>query len=153
MPLDVHPHRARLDRGGDQFFRFTLPAQDGAHAGHELGDVVVGAEFQAYHLVDLRVLGREHDDRHGRPLAQLPADLGARGSRQLQVQEDQVGSVAVELHQGIAAVVHYLDVKTFFSQEVGQGVAEGLLVLNYQYPAQALAPCSWAPLAPGFSLA
>jgi hypothetical protein len=47
-------------------------AQLGAHAAEQLahreglGDVVVGADLEADHLVDLGVLGGEQDDRHRR---------------------------------------------------------------------------------------
>ena len=53
--------------------------QRGLHARAELahrerlGDVVVGAELEPEHLVDLLRLGGEHDDRHGRALARAGA--------------------------------------------------------------------------------
>ena len=60
------------------------PAQEGAHAAHELGgrerlrDVVVGAELEPEHAVDLGVPGREQDDRQ---VALGAQDAGRRRCR------------------------------------------------------------------------
>ena len=71
------------------------PAQQRAHAAHELGDrerlgdVVVGAELEAEHAVDLGVARRQHDDRHvrlgaqrrGRPRCPRAAAASRRAAR------------------------------------------------------------------------
>src|SRR5690625_2207409 len=63
---DVHPHVAHLQHpGGGVVLGARTAAQDRAHPGDELavgvglGDVVVGAELQAEHLVELEI-GRAH---------------------------------------------------------------------------------------------
>ena len=73
------------------------PAQQRPDAGHQhdvgerLGQEVVGAGVEGLGLVELAVLGREHDDR--RPVAPLPeggADLVAVHARQHDVEDDRV---------------------------------------------------------------
>ena len=60
----------------------------------------------------------------------LPADLGARLPGQLQVQQHQVGAVAVEFGDGVDSVVHDLHLEPFLAQQIGQRVAERLFVLD-----------------------
>ena len=103
MALDVHAHRTGLDGGRCGRLGVAPPAQHGADAGDQLargerlGDVVVGADLEPDHLVDLAVLGGQHDDRHLRLGPHRAADLGAGQAGQHQVEQDQVGTGAVEL--------------------------------------------------------
>src|SRR5690348_3543450 len=64
----------------------------GQHLAHGkgLGDVVVCAELEADDLVDLRVLGGDHDDRHAARLAKGPAEVEAAHAWKHQVEQDQV---------------------------------------------------------------
>jgi hypothetical protein len=55
-----------------------------------LGDVVVGAKLEPDDLVNLGVLGRDHDDRHAAALAKCATEIEAAHPRQHQVEEDQV---------------------------------------------------------------
>jgi hypothetical protein len=76
-------------------------AQQGAHARlqfqhrERLGDVVVGAEFEAEHAVELGGACGQHQDRH----------LVASGAqRAAQVQPRQTGQAQVE-HDGVEALL------------------------------------------------
>ena len=55
-----------------------------------LGDVVVGAEAQAHQFIDLLVLGRQEDHRHGRALAQALQQLHPIHARHLDVEHRQI---------------------------------------------------------------
>jgi hypothetical protein len=61
-----------------------------------LGHVVIGAELEPGRLVDLGVLGGQHDHRHIRPLGQDPAYFGASWPREHEAEQHQVTLVAVE---------------------------------------------------------
>lgn len=77
-----------------------------------LGDVVVGTELQAQHLVELIVLGGQHDDRHAGAAPDLAAHLGAAHPGEHEVQQHQVGAVGGEDPQPIGAVVRHRDLIT-----------------------------------------
>ena len=72
-------------------------AQQRAHAGQQLADperlgqVVVGAGVERADLVLLLADRRDQQDRRAQPVAQLPADVGAVGVGQHQVEDHQVG--------------------------------------------------------------
>ena len=70
-----------------------------------LGDVVVGAHLEAEHLVDLVVLGGEHDDRHLAAAAHAPADLDPVQLRQHDVEDDEIEPLLGEAVERLAAVV------------------------------------------------
>ncbi len=136
VPLHIHPDRAGMHRRGDQFLGFALPAQHGADARDELAggirlrDVVVGAELKPDHLVNFRILRRQHDDGHGGALAQVLAHLGAAHARQLQVQQHQVGAAAFKHNQGVQPVVRDLHLISLPAQQEGQGITDGLFVFD-----------------------
>ncbi len=59
-----------------------------------LGDVVVGAELEAEHPVDLVVACRDDDDRDVAPAAELAADLDAvEAAGEAEVEEDEHGAL------------------------------------------------------------
>ena len=74
-----------------------------------LRDVVVGAELEAEHLVELVVARGEHDDRDGALGAQPPADLEAVDSRQHDVEHDEVDLLLAEASQRLLAVTRLDD--------------------------------------------
>ena len=86
------------------------PPQQRAHAAPELADrerlrdVVVGAELEPDHLVELVVAGREHDDRHGAARPEALADLEPVELRQHQVEHDEVDVLRREAAQRLLAV-------------------------------------------------
>jgi hypothetical protein len=87
------------------------------------GQVVVGAELQAEHAVELGGLGRRHQDRHvARPGAQALADLQAVQAGQHQVEDHQVVGLRLSLRQASGAVEGEADLAT----QVGQVQADQL---------------------------
>ena len=118
--------------GSLQPAQHRLDAGEQLTAGVGLGDVVVGADLQPDDLVDLAVLGGEHDHRHARALAQRAADVDAGEAGQHEVQQHQVGAAAVELLQRVGAGLGHRDLVALLAQQVGQRVGERLLVLHHQ---------------------
>ena len=88
--------------------------------GERLGDVVVGAELEPEHLVDLLRLGGEHDDRHRRARAQPAADLEPVEHRQHHVEHDQVEGLLGEAVQRLAAVVGADHLVAVLAQGIGE---------------------------------
>ena len=90
--------------------RGPRPAQQRADARAELADreglrdVVVGAELEPDHLVELVVAGRQHDDRHGALGAQALAHLEPVEARQHDVEHDEVDGLRVEALERLLAV-------------------------------------------------
>ena len=143
------------------FLRLAAPPEHGAHPGDQLaggerlGHVVVGAQFQADDLVDLAVLGGQHDHRHVRPLAQRPADLAARQPGQHQVEQHQVRPVPVEGLDRVRAGRADRDLEALLAQHVGERVAERFLVLDDEHACHltaSLAGCAAVAGLPGRSL-
>ena len=144
MPLHVHAHRAGMHRAGHQLLGLALAAQHGPDPGDQLtggvglGHVVVGAELQPHHLVDLRVLGRQHDDGDSwsaaadactPPCRSCPAAAGpaAPGRRRCaQIPRWRPGRCPPPEPRSLPCPAG------------GQGVADGLLVLDNQNSAQAV---------------
>ena len=139
VALDVHADRAGLERRGGQV-RLGAAPEHGADAGDQLargvglGDVVVGAELEADHLVDLVVLGADHDHRDARGLPDGAAHLGAGDPGQHQVEQHDVGAVAVELGERGVAVGRDRDLEALLAEHVGEGLAVALFVLDDEYP-------------------
>ena len=86
--------------------------------GERLGHVVVRAELQADDLVDLAVLGGQHDHRDVGALAQRPADLAAGQAGQHEVEQDQVGAGAVEGLDRVRAGRADRDLEALLAQHV-----------------------------------
>lgn len=89
-----------------------VAAQYGFYARHQfLGikwfdNIVVRTELQAEYFVKDFAFGREHDDRNGRLLADLTADLISVDAGEHQVKQDQIWRKKPELTQRLLAVVH-----------------------------------------------
>ena len=150
VAVDVHPHRAGLQVGGHELLRLAAAAQHRTDPGHQLargvglGDVVVGAELQADHLVDLAVLGGQHDHRDVGPRPRSWRQTSVPGqARQHQVEQDEVGAVAVELLEGGRAVVGDGDLEALLAEHVGQRVAERLFVLDDEDAGHAVLSFGW----------
>jgi hypothetical protein len=107
-------------------------AGDELARGERLGDVVVCAEFQADHLVDLGVARGHDDDRDVGTGPQAAAYLGAREPGQHHVEQHHVGAGAVERGERVGAGGGYLYLISLATQHVRQGVRERLLVLDDQ---------------------
>ena len=120
-------------------WRHAGAPQRGLHARAELahrerlGDVVVGAELEAEHLVDLLRLGREHDDRHRRALRAQPlADLEAVHPRQHQVEHHEVELLLGEARERLAAVGRLHDLVAVALEREREQCLDRLLVVDEQ---------------------
>ena len=82
-------------------------AQQKFTRAERLGEIIIGAEFQAEHPVNFRRLRREHDDGHARGDGFQPqrfANLEAVHFRQHHVEHDQVRRLRARLFQRLRAV-------------------------------------------------
>ena len=95
-----------------------------------LGDVIVGAELEADDLVDLGVLGGEHDDRHRGLGPEDPADLDARQLGEHEVEEDEVGPLGPELRERRAPVGGGDGAIALQLERFDEGLAKGRLVVD-----------------------
>jgi hypothetical protein len=97
VPREVEPEAADLPDRIDGRTVVFAPPEDRPHPAYELGarerpaDVVVGPELEPQNAVELRILGRQHDDRHFMALfAELAADVRARHPRKHHVKHEEV---------------------------------------------------------------
>ena len=104
----MHPHLAEGERL--ELLPRAGAAQHGAHAGQQLaqreglGDVVVGAELEAAHAVDLLAPRGEHDHRHVHAAtAELAAHVPARSSGIIDVEQHEIGRLAQRAGQPLLA--------------------------------------------------
>ena len=114
------------------------PAQRGANPRDELAQseglrhVVVGADLETDHRVDLGVARRHHDDRHTRSAAELAADVDAGDLRQHDVEQHERGLGRVEARDGLGTVGCRLDEEPLALQRDRERVAVGLFVVDYE---------------------
>ena len=117
----------------------TGPAQHGAYARGQfvgverLGDVVVGAEVEPLRLVAGRALGRQQDDRHRPPLAQLAHDLDAVEVGHDDVQQDDVGPNFLGLLECLFAAAGSHDAEALVVQGQGDKLGDAWLVVGDEY--------------------
>ena len=141
VSVDIHPDGPGLQyhHGAVVVGRLTAAAQHRTDPGDEFarrirfGDIVVGAEFEADHLVDLRIAGGHHNHRNPGPRAQGPADLGTRHPRQHHVEQYDIGIDPLECGERLRAVVDHAGLETFLAQQECQRIGQGFLVLDDQY--------------------
>ncbi len=125
-------------------------AKHRANTGHQLAKaerldhVVVGAELQKQHPVDLLTAGRHHDDRHGRLGPKATTHLPPVQVGQPQVQQHQVGGGS---GQGVGAVGHQTHVEALALQAGPQRLADGRVVLDDQQVHPVTLPRTAAALA------
>ena len=113
------------------------PRQKLMHA-EGLGQVVVGANFQAHHFIDLFVARCQHQDRHVRHRGirrfgpHRAAQLEAVQPGQHQVQHHQLRRVAANHVQRLQAVCGQAHLMSSTTQVVAQGLKERLLIFDHQ---------------------
>ena len=117
--------------------RTTVAAQDGLdprkelRARERLGDVVVGADLEAHHPVDLLALGGEDDDRGIDALAaQRAQHLDAAHPRQHDVEEDEVQALRPGDRDGVLAIGGAQRLVALARQVEGERLAQGAVVLD-----------------------
>jgi hypothetical protein len=137
--VEVDPQLAVLERLLERLLDLTgelRASQHRLHAaaelayGERLGDVVVSAELEAQHLVDLLDACGEHDDRHGALCPDLAADLEAVDFRQHQVEYDEVELVVAQTLQRLCAVTGADDFVAVLAQRVREQLLDRLLVVH-----------------------
>ena len=113
------------------------PPQDRAHAAQQLRrrerlrHVVVRAELEPEHAVDLRVARRQHQDRHVALGAQLAADVGARHPGQHHVEDDDVVAAASRAASSAAVPSRLLvDVEALAPQHERDDVEHARIVVD-----------------------
>src|SRR5207248_1764896 len=92
---------------------------------------------EADDLVDLGVLGRDHDDRHPAALPQRAAEVEAAHAGEHEVEEDQVRPRGAGGAQAGRAVARLLHGEACGRQVVLEHLANALVVLDHQDPAGA----------------
>ena len=141
MGGDVHADvlGAQLTLGGFG----DLAAQEGAHAGEELGEaeglghVVVGTRVQADDHVDLVRAGSQDQNRHAvAGGADLAGHIQAVHVGQAQVQDNQVDAANVGECFGARRVRAH--VVPFPAQSAGQGLGDSRIVFNEENCSHAL---------------
>jgi len=111
-------------------------AQQGADATAELPDreglrdVVVGAELEAEHLVQLVVASGQHDDRHFALGPQTLADFEPVELREHDVEHDEVDPLRRKALQRLLAVPRLQHAVALALQGVGEQLLNGFLVVD-----------------------
>jgi hypothetical protein len=113
-----------------------MAAQHRPHAGEELAraeglrQVVVGAELEAEHPVDLIALRGQHDDRHGGLASELPREPEPVLARHAHVEEDQVDAPGHERRPHLAPVGCADHVEIVFREVLADHLADGGVVVD-----------------------
>jgi hypothetical protein len=137
----VDAQLAEVDAGRALGGAALLAAEDGGDAQGQLAHaegldhVVVGAQLEADHPVDLRALGGQHEDGGGAGggvLLDGLADVGARHSRQHQIEDDEIGHPLAHLGERRLAVRGGGHVVAGLAEVVGQDLLEIGLVFDDQ---------------------
>ena len=139
--VEVDAQVARLDR----LLTLVLglgqrgPAEDRLDAaaelpdGEGLRDVVVGAQLQAEHLVDLLGLGGQHDDGHGAAGADPAADVEAVELGQHHVQHDEVEAAVAQARESLPSVQGRDHVVALLAQRIREQLLDRSLIVDEQY--------------------
>ncbi len=129
-PTAIDAERRAL-RGG--------PAQDGADARDEfggiegLGQVIVGAHFEAADAVARVAFGRQHQDRNAGLLADAAEDVEAVGIGHHHVQHDQGVVFGKGALDAAGAAGGPADLEAFAGEVAGDEVAEFGIVIDNQH--------------------
>ena len=109
------------------------------HPGHQLAGaeglrhVIVRSKAQPPDLVDIVLLGGNHDDRDVLLLPHLPADLEAVHARKHQIQDHQLKILLQRALQSYFPVGSYLHLKTGKLQIILFQIRNGFFVFYNQY--------------------
>ena len=112
VPEGVHRDRSHPQDPVGRWRGALDAAQQGSDSGHQLawtvglGHVVVGTEVEAEEQVVLTGPGGQHQDRHGRFLAQDPAHIESVDVRHHHIEDEQVRLPSADGVDRRAPVVH-----------------------------------------------
>ena len=116
--------------------RLIRPAEEPPDPGGQLaqaerfGDVVVGPQLEADHLVDLGILGGQHHDRDAGLGPDDPADLDPGELGEHEVKEDEIGALGSKPEQRLAAVGGRDHPESVGLERIDERLAEGRLVID-----------------------
>ena len=100
-----------------------------------LGDVIVGAHFQANHAVGFIAASREHQDGKAIQrfvLADFAANVQAGKFREHQIEQQQIGRRLLQSGEAAGAVEGGADLKTFICKVVPDELDDVAIVFNDQ---------------------
>ncbi len=128
---------ARWARRSNSAAKHRADARDELDHRERLGEVIVGADLETDHGVELGVARGQHDHRD----VALPADRAAHRqaihARQHEIEDHQVGFGRAEDLETFFAVLRCRDLVPFASQGVADGVTEVGLVIDEKDAAHA----------------
>ena len=116
----------------------ALAAQDGAQPGLQLarleglGEIVVGADFEADHPVHRLAARRQHQDRHVGGRAQAAADIEPVAVGQHQVEDNRVKRLALQESLALACGAGGRQTKAHPAEIVGDHPGEAAVVVDHQ---------------------
>ena len=100
-----------------------------------LGQIVVGARLESRHLVVLGSAGGQHQDVQRRPRpAESATDLDSVEIRQHEIEQDEIKCLFGAEAHGVFAELARDNLVTRSREQVGETLAEGLLVLDDENP-------------------
>ena len=108
----------------------------GLHSGHHLagaerlGDIIVGSQAQSSDLVNVVLLGGNHNNRRILHLSDLPADLEPIHPRQHQIQNQKVKLLLQRSLKSCLTVIFNLHPKAGKLQIILLQLCDSLFVLN-----------------------
>src|SRR5262249_49375334 len=118
-------------RGGKRWTKTRLDAGAELARAERLGDVVVGAEFQAQHLLAFVSLSREQDDGSADPAPpELTANIEAVNGPEHHIQQDQVEPAGGAELQAEFAIAGDLCLVPMARQILGESVRHIRLVFD-----------------------
>ena len=109
-----------------------------------LGDIVIGAAVQGGHLFAFLGAGRNHNDRQGVPLPQLPQKLQPVGVRQSEIQQQHVVFRPVQRRTGLCRTGGHLHGVAVALQHHLHKITDGKLVLHDQNSTHRFRPPLWS---------
>src|SRR5688572_6401476 len=133
--------------------RWREPSDDRFHPGeklehaHRLDDVIVGADPKALHLVHL-LIARGKNEHRGRSAARAvaPEHLEAVHTGEHQIENDQVGIVALEPGKPGVSIGDALNLVSLDLETGAKAEREGLVVLeNEDRPIDRIVASGWVP--------
>src|SRR5579872_224061 len=140
--LEVHFHVAETIALGRLFG--GAAAQQGFDAGAELaraerfGNVAVGSQFQAHHLLGFLSLGGQHENWSAQTVApQFAANLETIFARQHDIEQDQVKYALTRAARGGISVRDHLDLVALHLEVVLKPQGDRRFVFNHQNPRHA----------------
>ena len=138
LDIDIQPAVAYQAMAGDDRGLGRGPSQDGLHPRHyfaraeRFDDIVVGAQLDADHPVDLLVAAGKEQDRRVALAAQAAAHLQPVHARHGDVEDDEVGVVRRNLRQRRLSVARLDRRHACFSQREGEQLPDVRVVIDDQ---------------------